>query len=82
VAAFVAGQKILCPLFFFFHLRSSERERSARLGTNNWYQSLVCRGPISIAVELRHGRKRKEGCPVSCVTGGKEVMAKVRRPLP
>ena len=37
---------------------------------------------VSVAVELRHERWRKVCCPVSCVTGGKEVMAKVRRPLP
>jgi hypothetical protein len=37
---------------------------------------------VSIIVKLRHERWRKVCCPVSCVTGGKEVMAKVRRPLP
>jgi cytochrome P450 len=44
VAAFVAGRKILCPLFFFFHLRSSERERSARLGTNTGIDELSRHG--------------------------------------
>jgi hypothetical protein len=37
---------------------------------------------VSIIVKLRHERWRKVCCPVSCVIGGKEVMAKVRRPLP
>jgi hypothetical protein len=37
---------------------------------------------VSIIVKLRHERWRKVCCPVSRVTGGKAVIAKVRRPLP
>ena len=37
---------------------------------------------VSIIVELRHERWREVGCPVSCGTGGKVVMAMEWRPLP
>ncbi|XBI39811.1 hypothetical protein VPH35_124504 [Triticum aestivum] len=37
---------------------------------------------VFIIVELRHERWREVCCPVSCGTGGKEVMAMERRPLP
>jgi hypothetical protein len=71
----------VCPCEFF---RAREKKISELEGpalTIGIRASFVEVG-VFIIVELRRERWRKVCCPVSCATGGKEVMAMAWRPLP